>query len=81
VLLPDKHIRLSESIVGFAGLILSTLVRPTTFDTLWKKVRDRLDTPDWPSVHGVDNFVLALGFLYSIEAVEVSDDGELTRCG
>jgi ABC-three component (ABC-3C) system Middle Component 6 len=81
VLLPDKHIRLSESILGFGGLVLSALRRPTTFDNLWKRLQESVDTPDWPAAHGVENFVLALCFLYSIGAVDVSSDGELFRCG
>lgn len=81
MLLPDKHVRLSESILGLAGLVLSFVDKPTTFDTLWKKVQDKLDTPDWPATHGVDNFVLALCFLYSIEAIDVSPTGEILPCG
>lgn len=81
MLLPDKHIRLSESVLGLAGLVLSALTHPMSFDSLWRLVQDRLDTPDWPATHGADNFVLALSFLYMIETIEVSPDGELIRCG
>ena len=80
MLLPDKHIRLSESILGFAGLVVVSLTHPATFDDLWKRVREQLDTPEWPAAHGVENFVLALCFLFSIGAVDVSADGELSRC-
>lgn len=81
MLLPDKHIRLSESILGLAGLILSSLKGRMTFDGLWKKVRQHFESPNWPATHGVENFVLALCFLFSISVVEVSSDGELFRCG
>jgi hypothetical protein len=80
VLLPDKHIRLSESIIGLAALVLSNLPRFTTFDALWKKVGDQLDGPKWPAIHGVENFVLAICFLHAIGKVDVSEDGELFRC-
>jgi hypothetical protein len=81
VLLPDKHVRLSESILGLAALVLSFVDKPTTFDTLWKKVQEKLDTPDWPAKHGVDNFVLALCLLNAIGAIDVSPAGELLPCG
>ena len=81
MLLPDKHIRLSESILGLAGLTVSTLRRPMTFDILWKRVAEQLDSSTWPATHGVDNFDLALGFLFAIGAVDVSSNGELFRCG
>ena len=81
MLLPDKHLRLSESVLGLAGLVLSHLGKPTPFDALWKRVREQTGTPEWPAVHGVENFVLALCFLYSVGAVDVSPSGELFRCG
>lgn len=80
MLLPDKHIRLSESILGLAGLVVANLRRPSTFDGLWKRITQLLDTPDWPAAHGVENFVLALTFLFSIGAIDVSREGELSRC-
>jgi len=81
VLLPDKHILLCESVLGLAGLVLSVVVKPMPFDALWRHMREKLDTPEWPAAHGVENFVLALTFLHSIGAVDVSPDGELFRCG
>jgi hypothetical protein len=81
VLLPDKHLRLSESILGFAGLVLSYVSKPRTFDDLWKRVRENFDTAEWPATHGVENFVLALCFLHSIAAIDVAANGELVRCG
>jgi hypothetical protein len=80
VLLPDKHLRLAESILGFAALVVSSLTRRKSFDELWKQIRDQLDTPAWPAAHSVDNFVLALCFLFSIGAIDVSPSGELFRC-
>ena len=80
VLLPDKHIRLSESIIGFAGLVLSQIDKPDSFDAVWKRVRCFLDSSEWPAAHGVDNFVLALCFLHSLGAVDVTSSGELFRC-
>jgi hypothetical protein len=71
---------LSESILGFAGLVLAGLARPATFDALWKRVAECLDTPEWPATHGAEDFVLALCFLYAIGAINVSADGELFRC-
>ena len=80
VLLPDKHLRLSESVLGFAGLVLSFLGKPVTFDQLWKRVKQQQDSGLWPAAHGVENLVLALCFLFSIEAVDVSTAGELCQC-
>src|SRR5260221_9356467 len=56
VLLPDKHIRIADALLGFSGLIVSELSGAATFDHLWGKVHKLLDTPDWPAVQGADNF-------------------------
>jgi hypothetical protein len=81
VLLPDKHLRLSESVLGFGGLVLSLVDGPLPFDALWRRVSEQTDSTAWPSSHGIEDFVLALCFLYSLGAVDVSSDGELFRCG
>jgi hypothetical protein len=80
VLLPDKHLKLSESVIGLAGLVLSDISKPTWFDALWMRVQEKTGTPDWPAVHGVENFVLSLCFLYSVGAIDVTQNGELVRC-
>jgi hypothetical protein len=79
VLLPDKHLRISESVLGFAGLVLSLVSKPVPFDSLWKSVQEKLESPEWPK-HGVENFALALCFLFSIGSLDVSSKGELFRC-
>ena len=81
MLLPDKHLRLSESVLGFAGLVLSLVVKPITFDQLWKRVQEQQECGSWPVAHGTENFVLALCFLFSIGTVDVTPGGELFRCG
>jgi hypothetical protein len=73
-------LRLSESILGFAGLVLSLINKPITFDQLLKRVQDQQVRGSWPAVHGAENFVLALCFLFSIGSVDVTPGGELFRC-
>ena len=79
VLLPDKHLRLSESVLGFAGFVLSFVGKTTTFDTLWNRIREQLETSEWPASHGVENFALAICFLYSTGVLDVTQSGELYR--
>ncbi len=79
VLLPDKHLRLSESVLGLAGFVLSFVGNPTTFDALWNRIREQLESPEWPASHGVENFALALCFLYTTDILDVTQSGELYR--
>lgn len=66
MLLPDKHLQLSESVLGFAGLVLSLTSKPSSFDALWKLVQERISTPEWPASHGVENFSLRFVFCFPL---------------
>ena len=81
MLLPDKHVRLAESLLGLAALVLAALDRPLTFDRLMGRLAPQFETPDWPAFHTAETVSLALCFLYAVGAVDVTEDGELVRCG
>jgi len=80
MLMPDKHIRLSESLFGLGGYALSHLSAPKTIDELWKKVCDGIQKSDYPSKHTFENFVLAVDVLYAIGAIHLQEDGVLVKC-
>ena len=81
MLLPDKHIRISESILGIAGLVLDSLQQSSSFDELVTRVSKYQAEQKWPSEYSVESITLALCFLHSIDAVEVTVSGELVKCG
>jgi hypothetical protein len=80
VLLPDKHIRLGESILGLGTLVLTYLDRPVAFDELMAKLETKFETSDWPAYHNAETVTLALCFLHSTGLVEVSAEGDVYRC-
>ena len=81
MLLPDKHIRIAESILGVAGLVLATIKEPMSLDELMASLSPVFDTPKWPAAHGVESVVMALCFLNSIGVIDVTSTGDLVRCG
>lgn len=80
MLLPDKHITLAESILGLGAFILEVLDKPRSIDRVYDRVSGAAETPDLPAYHDFDAFLLAVLFLYSIDAVELTDEGGLQRC-
>jgi len=80
MLLPDKHIRLSESILGLGAFVLEHLDEPTTIDSLWHALQEANENESFPARHGIDNLVLAAVFLYSVGIVSDSADGTLVQC-
>ncbi|MCK4829408.1 hypothetical protein KA005_77505 [bacterium] len=80
MLLPDKHIRLSESIIGFGSFVLETLSNPRTIDEIWNKYQSARQANEYPAKQSFDNLILAICFLYSIGVVSLKDNGKLAKC-
>lgn len=81
MLLPDKHVRLSESILGLAGLVYDSLAVPMSLDALIDRLEARLSTDQWPAAHSTEAVTLSLCFLHSINLVNVDNQGDFFRCG
>lgn len=80
MLLPDKHIRISESILGLSTFVLEALATPAPFDKLVRSLTPKFETHDWPAYHDATTVTLALCLLYSMGLIKVSTDGTLSRC-
>lgn len=81
MLLPGKHIKLSESIIGFGGFVLADLDKPKTLDRIWSDFEKVRDTDIFPSYQSFNNLVITISFLYAIGAISMHKDGKLLRCG
>lgn len=80
MLLPDKHIKLSESILGLSGFVLGQLDKPRTLDELVTSLAKANKSHKYPTAHSVDHLVLAAAFLFSIGLAEGTADGAIKRC-
>jgi len=80
MLLPSKHIRLSESILGIGALVLEALDEPKTLDTLKETLDTQVEKEQLPSQPSLEMIVLALDFLFAVGAVTTHDNGAIARC-
>lgn len=80
MLLPDKHISLAESVLGLGAFLLGELDCPQTVDRLYLRVTAAMEDRSMPAYHDFDAVLLALLFLYSIDAVELTEGGGVRRC-
>ena len=48
MILPEKHLSIYESFIGFGGYLLKLLNKPLTVDTLWKKYIDEYEKKLYP---------------------------------
>ena len=80
MLLPDKHITLAESLLGFGAFVLGLLDTPLTMDEIYKGVQQANETDELPAFHNFESTTLAVLFLFTIGAVEMTEFGEVRRC-
>jgi hypothetical protein len=80
MLLPSKHVRLSESILGIGALVLEALDEPKTLDTLKDTLDTQVEKEQLPSQPSLEMIVLALDFLFAVGAVTIHDSGVIARC-
>lgn len=80
MLLPDKHITLAESVLGLGAVVLDELKRPRSIDQLYDKTRQLSGTTRLPAYHDIESLILAILFLYAVDAIELTASGDLRRC-
>ncbi len=70
MILPTKHVRTEQAIIGIGGELLALLSEPMTVSYLWNEVRERRTVAMPTAPIDYDWFVLALDFLFLIGVVE-----------
>lgn len=80
MLLPDKHIALSESLLGLGSLLLELVSTQMTIDEIYIEYGKRHRAGDYPAYHSYENVVLALDFLFAVGAITQDKLGRISRC-
>lgn len=80
MLLPDKHIKMSESLIGLGSFVVEDLATPKTIDEIWKGLQRAYTAGEYPVYQSFENLVLAIDFLYSIGIVTASRNGKIIKC-
>jgi hypothetical protein len=79
MILPSKHISLSESLLGLGGVLLQIIIkRSCSLEYVWQeysKINNSKDT--FPAYHSFDNVVLAVDLLFMIGAININSEGEI----
>lgn len=78
MILPSKHIKLSESLIGLGAFVVSIVKKPLTIDECWKQLNeDYINTGKLKKHHSFDNFILTVDLLYMIGVIEMNSKGEI----
>mgnify|MGYP001044414429 CR=1 FL=1 len=79
MIMPNKHIKFSESLLGFGAYILKKISSESTIDSLWNEYQKDLSEDKYKSKHNFDNFLITLVFLNSIGVIEERNGG-IVKC-
>jgi len=71
MILPQKHVSISESMYGFGAELAALINNEIEIDELWKKYKES----NIPYKHNFDMFILALDYLFIIGAINFDDRG------
>ena len=66
MILPNKNIILSNSLLGLGQIILENLNARETTSSLWSKVRGE-------KINSFEKFVLVLDFLYTLKLININN--------
>jgi hypothetical protein len=80
VLMPDKHVRFGESLLGLGSWALELLSAPRTIDELWQAFRKSVESGQYPVEQPFEHLVLAVDILFAMGAVVSDRSGVLRRC-
>jgi len=79
MILPNKHLNFSESLLGLGAYILKNIDSAKSIDTLWDKYKSDFENNLYFAKHSFDNLVLAVIFLSLVGAAD-EKDGEIIKC-
>jgi len=78
MIMPKKHITLSESYIGLGAYVLDLLSSPMTIDSCWDKIlKSYINTGKISKKHSFNNFILTLDLLFALNTIDLNQKGEL----
>lgn len=77
MLMPQKHVNLSESLIGLGASILMVVGNTTkTLDNIISEVNVLIESNNIKRVYNnTDNILLAIDYLFSIGVIDINEEG------
>ncbi|ASJ22494.1 ABC-three component system middle component 6 [Brachyspira hampsonii] len=79
-ILPNKHLKMYESLIFLSGLILKMLSNPTSIENIWQNVNKINKNKKYNTIYSFDKVIKAVDMLYIIGLININKDGLLEKC-
>lgn len=79
MILPTKHTKTEQSLLGFGSYILQIIGEGSTIDLLWSEYLKDYGNNKFLAKHSFDNLLSTLVFLFTVGAVE-DINGVIYKC-
>lgn len=77
MIIPKKHIKLNESIVGISGILITMIKGVCNIDELFIALKKDKRIPKYISF---DDFLIIINFLYIINLINSDNNGGIYLC-
>lgn len=67
MIIPDKNIKLQNSLLGMGAQVLSELQTSETISSLWEKIKTN------KAINSYEKFVLTLDFLFMLNLIDLQE--------
>lgn len=81
MIMPEKHLWISESLISFGAQILRFIRKPRTIDELWIELEKHKPLEKSIERLSFEKLVLTLDFLFAIRAIEIDHKSKIKVCG
>lgn len=78
MILPNKYITITESLIGLSALILDVLSENSvTIDTLWKIFQKKYNNKNLINLPNFQKFIWTVDFMYISNMINYNEQGEI----
>ncbi len=78
MILPNKYVSNSESLIGLSALIINVLGKKSLpLDKLWKQFEKKYNTENLNNPPTYEKFILTLNLMFMVGMIMYTDEGEI----
>ncbi|MEI0560259.1 ABC-three component system middle component 6 [Brachyspira pilosicoli] len=82
MILPNKHLKMYESLIYLSGIIIKYLKNPKYLEDIWQHINklNNKKNKKYDTIYSFDKVVKSVDMLYVLGLVKINEYGMLERC-